>query len=142
MALSLAVKRYVTGQVFSKMFLHADWAHAGTATAVRDCKCLVQVEVTNISTDESGSCESNLSIHVCAIHVDLSSMLVNYLGDFFYGFFVHTVSAGIGDHDPSEILRMLFGFCFEIFKVDVTIFQSLYYYDLHSCHYCGGRVGA
>src|SRR5690606_2813922 len=124
------------------MFLYADGTHAGTATAVRDCKCLVQVKVTNISTDESGSCESNLSIHVCAIHIDLSTVLVYYLGDFLHSLFVHSVSAGISNHDSSEILRMLFGFCFEVFKVDVTIFQSLYYYDLHSCHYCGGGIGA
>src|SRR5690606_41246876 len=99
------------------MFLYADGTHAGTATAVRDCKCLVQVKVTNISTDESGSCESNRSIDVCAIHIDLSTVLVYYLGDFVHCLFVYSVSAGISNHVLSEYFRMLFGLCLEVFKL-------------------------
>jgi hypothetical protein len=39
---------------------------------MRDAERLVEVEVTDVRTDVTRSAQSDLCIHVCAIHIDLT----------------------------------------------------------------------
>jgi hypothetical protein len=71
----------MAGQEGNELTGNADWADAGSATAVRDAECFVEVEVANIGTDETGAGESDLGIHVGAVHVDLAAVLVDELAD-------------------------------------------------------------
>ena len=71
------VAREERGQVSAD----ADRAHAGTAAAVRDAERFMQVQVTDVRADVAGSAQPDLSVHVGAVHVDLTAVLVHDLAD-------------------------------------------------------------
>ena len=53
--------------------------HARTAAAVRDAKCLVQVQMADVRADVRRAAKSDLGVHVGAVHVNLPAMLMNDL---------------------------------------------------------------
>src|SRR5882672_312769 len=103
------------------MFLHADRTHAGSTTTMRNGKSLMQVEVTNIGADQPRCRQADLCIHVSAVHVYLSAMLMNNSGDFLYCFFINAISTGIGDHDTRKHGGILSGLGLQVFDVDVPV---------------------
>ena len=54
-----------------------DRSHARAATAVRNAKSLVQIEMANIRADIARAAEADLRIHVRAVHVNLTAMRVH-----------------------------------------------------------------
>ena len=64
-------------QIGREMLRHRDRAHAGAAAAVRDRERLVQVQMTDIGADRGRAGEPHLRVHVGAVHVDLSAVLVD-----------------------------------------------------------------
>ena len=51
---------------------------------MRSRKCFMEIEVTNVGTNEAGSCEAYLCIHIGTVHIYLSTVLVDYCCYFFY----------------------------------------------------------
>ena len=56
---------------------HTDRAHPGPAATVGNAERLVQVQVADVGADVAGTAETDLRVHVGAIHVDLAAVLVD-----------------------------------------------------------------
>ena len=119
-----------------QMILHTNGPHAGSTATMRYGKGFVQVQVTNVSTNQSGCSEANLGIHVGAVHVYLTTMSVDDGGNVFHSLLIDTIGAGIGDHDASKVFAVLDGFFIEVLYVDVAIFQGFYNNYFHASHHC------
>ena len=65
--------------VRSESLGHTDRATTRTTTTVRDSEGLMQVEVTDVCTDEAWVGKTYLSIHVRTIHVDEGSTIMDTL---------------------------------------------------------------
>lgn len=92
------VRRRMAGKEGSKMRLDADRPHARTTAAMRNAEGLVQVEVRNIRTDIAGTGETDHGVHVGAVEIDLTAMLVGDLADLANRLLEHAVGGRIGDH--------------------------------------------
>ena len=79
------------GRNGSEVQRDADRSHARTATAVRNAKSLVQIEMANIRADIARSAEADLRIHVGAVHVNLTTMRVHDFANLADGGFENTV---------------------------------------------------
>ena len=58
------------------MLCNADGTYTRTTASVRHCKGLVQVEVADIGTNITGISQTYLCIHICTIHIYLTSRIV------------------------------------------------------------------
>ena len=108
----------MAGQERRKMILSTNGANSGTTTTVGNGKGLVQVEMTNISSDFAGTGETHLCIQVGSVHIHLATMFVNKFADFFYCRFKHAECRGIRYHDSCKLFAMLVQFSFKVIHVD------------------------
>ena len=98
--------------------------------------------MTDIRADVARAGEADLGVHVSAVHVDLSAVLVDDLADFLDRLLKHAVRAGVGDHDAREIFFMLGGFFLEVFQIDVALRIAGDGDDFQARHHCRRRIGA
>jgi len=77
---------------------NANWAFAGAAAAVRDGKCFVQIQMTDICAHDAGVGQSYLRIHVGAVHIYLASVFMNYSTHFYDIGFKNPMSGRISNH--------------------------------------------
>ena len=124
------------------MFSHADRAYTRSATTVRRCKCLVKVEVANVSSDKARRGKTHLSVHICTIHIYLSSVFVDDIADIYYSRLENTVGRRVSNHKSCEVVAVLFCFGFEVGNVDITVFVASGNYNIKSGLYCRSRVCA
>ena len=124
------------------MRLDADGPHAGAATAMRDGKGLVQVQVADIAADLSGLHQPDQRVHVRPVDIDLPAVAVGDLADLADRILENAMRAGIGDHHRRQPVPGLRGLVAEILKVDITIRRRFHHHDLHPGHLGAGRVGA
>ena len=117
------------------MASHTDRTYAGTASAVRNRKRLVQVKVADVGTNHSRRSQAHLGVHVGAVHVDLASELVDDGGGLLYSGFKHTVGRRVGHHHSSQRLFVLLGLGAQVGKVDVSVHVAANYYNIHTGHY-------
>ncbi|MPM62877.1 hypothetical protein SDC9_109755 [bioreactor metagenome] len=115
------------------MLSHANRANTRSATAVRDSKCLVQVQVANIGANGSGIGNPHLGVHIRAIHIHLSARLVDNVAHLLDFYFKNTVRGRISDHECGEIVAMYFYFFPQIIHIDVSF--------LIRCHRNRGKTG-
>ena len=59
------------------MLFDSDWAHSRSSSSVRNGESLMEVEMADISIDKPWRGISDLSIHVCTVHIDLSTISVD-----------------------------------------------------------------
>ena len=88
---------------------------------MRDGEGLVQVEVADIGSDEAWVSQTYLSIHICTIHIDEGSAVVDALAEVDDVRFKDPVRTGIGDHHCCEVILMLLGLLHEVFPVNITM---------------------
>ena len=74
-----------------------------TPTAVRHCEGLVEVEVAYIGTDISGVGKADLGIHICTIHVYLTTCIVYGIYNLAYAALEYAVSRRIGYHQSAQL---------------------------------------
>ena len=132
----------MTRQVRNQIFHHANWTHTGAATAVWNAKCFVQIEVAHIAAKFARRCHAHQGIHVGAIHINATAMLVHQLTQCFDLCFKHAVCAGIGDHDRSQVGAVLFALGLQVGHVNVTLCITCCDHHLHAHHLRAGWVGA
>ena len=65
---------------------HADRPNPGAASPMRDAKSLVEIQMTNIRADVTGSAKTDLSVHICAVHVDQTPGGMDFRAHCFDGF--------------------------------------------------------
>jgi hypothetical protein len=85
--------------------------------------------------------QADLSVHVSTVHIDLTTVVVDSLANFFHGTLKDTVGGRISDHDARQLLFVLFGLCLKIRNVDVTLFIAVNRDDLQTNHHSTSRVG-
>src|SRR5690242_11757854 len=132
----------MAGQERNEMFRHANRANAGSAAAVRNAEGFVQVQMADVGADVAGTGETDLGVHVGAVHIDLSAVGVDNVANFADGFLEHAVSAGVGDHEAGEVVFVGFRFGLKVGYVNVSVLVTGDGYDTHSGHYSARRVGA
>ena len=120
----------------------ADRADAGAAAAVRDAKGFVQVEMANIGADIAGPAETDLCVHVRAVHVNLAAVLVHDVADLADGGFENAVGGGVRHHERRQIFAVRVRFRPEIGKVDIAVVETTHGDDAKPSHDRAGRVGA
>ena len=104
------------------MFRHTDRPNAGTAPAVRDAKCFVQIQMTNIGAVIARPAKTALRIHISAVHVNLAAVLVHDLANLADRRFENAVCARISHHQRGQIARMRVRFRTEIGEIDIAVF--------------------
>ena len=86
----------------------------------------MQVQVANIRTDRARISQTDLRVHVSAIHIKLSTASVNDLAHLLDIRLEDTVCRRIGDHTCRQML--LVGLCLltEVLQVDVSVLVAFY----------------
>ncbi|OIQ68407.1 hypothetical protein GALL_500010 [mine drainage metagenome] len=125
-----------------QMRLDPDRPHSRPATAMRDGKGFVQVEVADVTADLAGFCQPDHRVHIGAVDIDLPAILVRDLANLPHRFLENAVGGGVGDHAGGKVFARLCRPRAEIIQIDIAIFQRLDHDNLHPRHLRRGRVGA
>ena len=80
-ASAFAPQRAVPGQELRQMRADRDRTDAGTAPAVRNAECLVQVQVRNVRAEFARRGEPDQRVEVRAVDVHLAAVGVNDVAD-------------------------------------------------------------
>src|SRR2546423_13719110 len=102
----------------------------------------VQVQVAHVGTTNGGAGQSNLGVHVGAVHVDLPAVPVDDFADFLHALFEHAVRARVGDHQAGEIRGVLGRLALEILDLDASIRIACDGDDLESRDHGAGGDGS
>ena len=132
----------MAGQKVDEMFRHTDRPYAGSAAAVRNAERLVQIQMADVRADESRRSQTDLRVHVRAVHVNLSAVRVDDFANFADGFLEHAVRARISDHQARQIIFVRLGLGFQIGDVNVPIRVARDRDDFHARHHGTGGIGA
>src|SRR6185369_2147366 len=62
-----------------ELFRAAAWATAGATTTMRSRKSFVQIQMDYVDAHIARSCDTNKRVHVCAIHIDEPTCVMNDL---------------------------------------------------------------
>ena len=64
-------------------------------------------------------------IHIRSIHVNKATGMVHFLGNQGEVLFKNAGSVGIGDHDTTKVLAMLFYLCPKVLQINHSLFIGL-----------------
>ena len=132
------MSRQIRGQVLRD----GDGSHAGPSPTVRNGERLVEVQVSDVSANCRRAYQSDLRVHVRAVHVHLSPMLVDNRAHFANPFFEDPVRRGIRHHQASQYLVMALGLSPQIIDVNVPLLIARDRRDTHACHGGACRIGS
>jgi hypothetical protein len=121
---------------------HRDRSHARPAATVRNRKSFVKVDVADVSADRRRAGQSNLGIHVGAVHVDLATMFVDDSADLPDLLLEHAVRRRIGHHQRRQIFPVLLGLRPQVRKIDVALAVASGDNDLQARHGRTRRIGS
>ena len=121
---------------------HADRTHARTPAAVGNAERLVQVQMTDVGTDIRGSTETDLGIHIGAIHVDLTAPIVNDPADFSDVLLEYAMGRWVCDHERGELIRVLVRLASQVTELDVPLVITGHRNDPQPGHDRAGRIRA
>ena len=114
----------VSRQERNQMFCHADRSYARSAAAVRRSKRLVQVQMANVGADKARVRQSYLCIHIGAVHIYLCTASVDNAADFHNLRFKDAVRRGIGNHQRSKVVLILFCFGAKVSHIHIALFVA------------------
>lgn len=97
-------------KIGNKVLPDSDGAHSWTTSSVRDGESLVKVEMAYVCSEVAWRSEADLSVHVGAVHVDLSSIFMDDVDHFSDSVLVLSSGRRESDHEGSEVLLMLLSF--------------------------------
>ena len=139
--LATGLNQRVRGEELRQVCSHADRTNTGTTTTVRHCEGLVEVQVADVSADITRIGQTYLSVHICTVHIYLTTSVVHCVNDLADTAFEHTVSRGIGHHQTTQLAAILLGLSLQILDIDITVCIARYGHDLHTCHCSRCGVG-
>ena len=102
----------------------------------------MQVEVTDVRADRRGTRQPDLSIHVGAVHVYLTAVLVDDGADVADLLLEHAVRRGIGHHQRCQRIPMLRRPRAKIGEIDVAVAVARHHHDPQPSHRRARRVRA
>ena len=94
----------------------------------------VQIQMRYVAAKLPRRAQADHRVHVRAIDVDLTAVLMHDVADFGYAGFKHTVRGRIGDHQRSQMVTVLFGFGAQIIHVDIAFIIARHDHHLHIGH--------
>src|SRR5579884_3136972 len=97
-AARLGIENKLARKIGRQVFGYADWTDTRPAAAVRDAKCFVQIQMADIRAVVARATETDLRIHVGAIHVTLPAVRVHDVADFADGRLEDAVRGWVRDH--------------------------------------------
>ena len=122
------------------MRANGNGADTRSATAVRNAKRFVQIQVRHIATELARLGRADQCIHVGAIDIHLAAVLMHDLADFSNTFFKHTVRGWIGHHQRGKAILVLQRFGFQIADIHVALVIARHCNHIHAAHIGGCRI--
>ena len=119
-----------------------DGAHPRSAAAMWDREGLVQIQVTNVGADRRRAREPHLCVHVGAVHVHLSAVLVDDVADGADLVLENTMRRGVRDHQAGQAVAMLSGLGPQVRHIDIAVRRRCDDDHAHPCHGGRGGIGA
>src|SRR5262245_30276448 len=116
--------------------------HPWPAATVRNAKSLVEIEMAHVGTEFAWSAKSNLRIEIRAVHVDLTTVLMDDLACLDDLRFEDAVGGGVGHHQGRESIAIFVRPFFEIVHVDVPARVASDHDNLKISHCSTRRVSA
>jgi len=132
----------MAGQELSQMLTHPDRAHARATAAVGNAEGLVQIQVGDVCAKFTRCCQPDQGVEICAVHVDLTPVLVHQLAELDNGLLKHPMGGRVGHHDrgqPGACGGCLGPQVVHIHVASVITGNNLY---LHTGHNGRRRIGA
>ena len=121
------------------MFFAHHGTAAGTSSAVRGGKRLVQIQVKHIDSHLAGAGITHEGIEIGAVHIDEATLLVDNLGDLLDMGFKDPHGIGVGQHQAGHLLAHLFG---QYLDVDSAFLVGWDGDHLISSQNGAGRIGS
>src|SRR6202022_386592 len=112
------------------------------ATAVRDAKRLVQIEVAHVGPIVARSSEPDLSIEIGTVEINLPAERVHNLADRAAVLLEHATGRAIADHNRGKLTGMLLCLAAQVGEIDVSLRIAGDDNHVHSGHMGGSRVRA
>lgn len=116
--ISLNINQRVSRQEGNQVFLDTNGSHSRSSSSVGNSKGLVEVKVANISAKEPWRGVPNLRVHVSAVHVHLSAVMVNDVARLLNSFFEDAARRRVGDHKCAKVVLVLFCLRLQVCEVD------------------------
>ena len=102
----------------------------------------MQVQVADVGPYVSRVRQSDLSVHVRTVHIDLSAVVVHDVDDLADAALEHAVRRRIGNHDAAKLAGVLRGFGFQVVDVDVAALVAGHGHRPHTGHRGRGGIRA
>ena len=141
-AYGVAFFQRITGKERREVLGEADGTYAGTTTTMRNAESFVEIQVTDISSEIPRTTQTDLCVHVGAVHVNLPTGGVDDLTNIANSLLEDAVGRGIGHHNGGEVVAVEIGFDSKFGEIDVAAGVAGDGDDLHSHHHSTGGVGA
>ena len=125
-----------------KVSNHTNRSDAWSTATVGNAERLVQVQVADVAAELARFGGANQGVHVGAVNVDPTPMLVDDLAQLFDIGLKHPVGAGIGDHHCCQPVAELLALLPQFDKIDVAVTVAADHHHLHACHLGTRGVGA
>ena len=125
----------------NQMLSNTNRTNTRASTTVRDSKGFVQIQVTDVRSNQSRTREPHLGIHVSPVHVNLSTVCMNHFSNVQDAFLKHSVRRWVCNHKRSQMSGMLFRFGPQIVQVNISLVIATHNNNPHSCHHCGRGIG-
>src|SRR5215469_5493339 len=88
------------------MRFDSDWTNTWTAASMRNTKCLVEIQVTNIRTEVRRPAQTDQGVQIRSVHIDLTAIPMDYLTQADNALFKDAVSRRIGHHQCTKLRLM------------------------------------
>mmetsp|Transcript_12932 Transcript_12932/g.26793 ORF Transcript_12932/g.26793 Transcript_12932/m.26793 type:complete len:242 (+) Transcript_12932:474-1199(+) len=131
---------YVSWQERSKMCGDTDRSDTWSTSSMRDAESFMKIQVAHVGADQTRAGQAHLGVHVCTIHVNLATCLVDGVHNFNDTLLKHSKGRRIGHHEGSEIVSMLLDLGVQILDIDISLVVIVDNNDLHPGHHGTGRV--
>ncbi|MPN45563.1 hypothetical protein SDC9_193130 [bioreactor metagenome] len=83
-----------------------------------------------IRTDGSRVGQSDLRIHIGAVHINLTAVFVYDAAHFFDTDFENSMCRRIGNHTAQQNILVLYGFFFPVVQIHVAVFVAFHHHDV------------
>jgi hypothetical protein len=101
----------------------------------------MQVEMADIDSKLARPTDSDESIHIGPVHIDLPPAVMDRLADLPDRFLEDPVCRRVGDHERSQARTIRLSLGLEIFHINIALLVTFDGDDLETCHHSTGWIG-
>src|ERR1700751_4083165 len=96
------------------MRFDSDWTNTWPPSAMRNTERLVEIQVANARPQVCRPAQTNHSVHIRSVHVDLTAVAMNNLAQVDNTLFKDAVSRRVRHHQCTEVRLMKRGLLFQV----------------------------